>query len=317
MTLHESGAGREAFVTMVTSDAYVVGALVLAYSLRKAGTSRRLVCMVTSSLAADSVAVLREVYEVRFVAPMDSGDAKNLRLLGRPELGPTFTKLQLWGFTDLDKVVFLDADMLILKNIDDLFAREELSACADVGWPDCFNSGLFVARPSLDTLGALVELARAQGSFDGGDQGLLNTFFSTWSTGPSERRIPFLYNLTFNSCYGYKPAFERHRDQVRAVHFIGATKPWNFNRFSDGQVAARGDGAAVHIEYVQAWWDLHDEFIKPKVRQRVAIRLSRELMGGGTHSWRPGLGAVRQSALLYESLSRLGMRLSCVCTAVR
>ena len=36
-----------------------------------------------------------------------------------------------------------------LSNIDDLFQFEELSACRDAGWPDCFNTGLFVLKPSL------------------------------------------------------------------------------------------------------------------------------------------------------------------------
>lgn len=260
----------EAFVTMVLNDSYVVGALVLGHSLREQGTTRRLICMVTANLAADSIDSLREVFEVRYVSTLDSADEYNLRLLGRPELGPTFTKIQLWTFEDLTKVVFLDADMLIMQNIDDLFEREEFSACADVGWPDCFNSGLFVARPSMTTYAALLEMSRQQGSFDGGDQGLLNAFFHTWAHGPSERRIPFIYNLTFNACYSYLPAFERNKSQVKAVHFIGANKPWHFNRFSDGQVAARGDGAAVHLEYVQRWWNIHDKYVKPKVRHELA-----------------------------------------------
>ena len=48
-----------------------------------------------------------------------------------------------------DQVVFVDADTMPLCNIDDLFGYEELSACRDAGWPDCFNTGLFVLKPSL------------------------------------------------------------------------------------------------------------------------------------------------------------------------
>lgn len=47
------------------------------------------------------------------------------------------------------QVVFVDADTMPLSNIDDLFQYEELSACRDAGWPDCFNTGLFVLTPSL------------------------------------------------------------------------------------------------------------------------------------------------------------------------
>ena len=52
-------------------------------------------------------------------------------------------------------------------NIDDLFEREELSAAPDVGWPDCFNSGVFVFRPSNDTYSSLLQFALTTGSFDG------------------------------------------------------------------------------------------------------------------------------------------------------
>ena len=55
----------------------------------------------------------------------------------------------------------------VLHNVDELFDREELSAVPDVGWPDCFNSGVFVFRPSEDTYNSLLQCAVTQGSFDG------------------------------------------------------------------------------------------------------------------------------------------------------
>ena len=39
----------------------------------------------------------------------------------------------------------------VLRNCDELFDREEFSAAPDAGWPDCFNSGVFVFKPSEDT----------------------------------------------------------------------------------------------------------------------------------------------------------------------
>lgn len=55
----------------------------------------------------------------------------------------------------------------VLSNVDELFEREELSAAPDVGWPDCFNSGVFVYKPSIETYESLVKLALSKGSFDG------------------------------------------------------------------------------------------------------------------------------------------------------
>lgn len=55
----------------------------------------------------------------------------------------------------------------VLANCDELFDREEFSAAPDPGWPDCFNSGVFVYVPSLETYKNLVEFAKSKGSFDG------------------------------------------------------------------------------------------------------------------------------------------------------
>lgn len=101
------------------------------------------------------------------IEELDSRDREHLQLLNRPELGVTFTKLHAWRLVRFQKCVFLDADTLVLCNVDELFEREEFSAAPDVGWPDCFNSGVFVYKPSLETFKNLYELAVNEGSFDG------------------------------------------------------------------------------------------------------------------------------------------------------
>ena len=73
-------------------------------------------------------------------------DEESLSLLQRHELGVTFTKLHSWRLTQYDKCVFLDADTIVLQNIDDLFERDPFAAAPDSGWPDCFNSGVFLYR---------------------------------------------------------------------------------------------------------------------------------------------------------------------------
>lgn len=57
---------------------------------------------------------LSEVFNVvQEVNILDSKDEANLKLLKRPELGVTFTKLHCWRLTQFDKCVFLDADTLV------------------------------------------------------------------------------------------------------------------------------------------------------------------------------------------------------------
>jgi len=165
---------------------------------------------------------------------------------GRRDLAATLTKLHLFRLTQFDKVIFLDADTLVVRPISHLFQlAEPFAAAPDQGWPDAFNSGVLVATPSLDTFDALMDMMRSRGTWDGGDQGLLNDFFPDW------HRLSFTYNVTPSAYYtcvpsrlapspsfsaradtrpppcSYAPAYKRHGQDVSVLHFIGANKPWH------------------------------------------------------------------------------------------
>ncbi|KAM9334027.1 glycogenin-2 isoform 2-T2 [Symphorus nematophorus] len=242
-------AAAEAFVTLATTDSYCMGATVVARSLRRHGTTRSIVVMVTPNVSEQSRLALQNVFdEVITVDLMDSKDRLHLSLLGRPELGITFTKIHCWTLTQYSKCVFLDADTLVLCNVDELFEREELSAAPDPGWPDCFNSGVFVFRPSLGTHSSLLDHALQHGSFDGGDQGLLNSFFSSWPVEDISKHLPFVYNLSATSFYSYVPAFQQFGHNAKIIHFLGAAKPWNSS--------SKGDESHSQTmeHFVSLWW---------------------------------------------------------------
>uniref|UniRef100_A0A3P8RJN9 glycogenin glucosyltransferase n=1 Tax=Amphiprion percula TaxID=161767 RepID=A0A3P8RJN9_AMPPE len=235
------------FVTLVTTDSYCMGATVVARSLRRHGTTRRIVVMVTPDISEHSRFALENVFdEVIAVDVMDSKDRLHLSLLGRPELGITFTKIHCWTLTQYSKCVFLDADTLVLSNVDELFERDELSAAPDPGWPDCFNSGVFVFRPSLLTHTRLLDHGLQHGSFDGGDQGLLNSFFSSWPVADISKHLPFVYNLSASSLYSYLPAFQQFGHNAKIVHFVGAVKPWSSHRDDSSSPTME--------EFVSLWW---------------------------------------------------------------
>ncbi|XP_046450349.1 glycogenin-1-like isoform X3 [Daphnia pulex] len=247
----------EAWVTLATNDSYAVGALVLAHSLKSANTTRPLVVMITDQVSTAMRDRLGAVScLVQEVNVMDSHDSAHLALLARPELGITFTKLHCWALTAFSKCVFLDADTLVIQNCDELFEREEFSAAADAGWPDCFNSGVFVFRPSLETYSKLLSFAVSEGSFDGGDQGLLNSYFADWATKDISRRLPFIYNMTASGSYSYRPAYKQFGKNVRIVHFIGSPKPWQASEASAFQRPVPGD-------HIGLWWSIFVSHVLP------------------------------------------------------
>ncbi|KAF6090545.1 glycogenin 2 [Phyllostomus discolor] len=257
----------QAFVTLATNDVYCQGALVLGQSLRNHRATRKLVVLVTPQVSRLLRLVLSEVFdEVLEVDLIDSADYVHLAFLRRPELGVTLTKLHCWTLTHYSKCVFLDADTLVLCNVDELFERGELSAAPDPGWPDCFNSGVFVFQPSLDTHRQLLRHATEHGSFDGADQGLLNSFFGSWPTADIRKHLPFVYNLSSNTAYTYSPAFKQFGSGAKVVHFLGAAKPWHYKyNPQTGSVSQEGPGLDPRhqLSFLSLWWDIFHRSVLP------------------------------------------------------
>ena len=70
------------------------------------------------------------------------------------------------------------------------------AAVPDVGWPDIFNSGVLVFTPGEDKFNEIMELVVSDGSWDGGDQGVLNEW-----RGKDWKRLSFTYNTTPTAAY--------------------------------------------------------------------------------------------------------------------
>jgi len=262
-----------AWVTLATNDGYAVGALTLAHSLRQSETVHDIHILYTEGVSTPLRNQLNAVFtSTTLVNILDSNDEENLALIGRPDLGLTFTKLHAWRLTQYEKCVFLDADTLILKNADELFDRPDFSAAPDIGWPDFFNSGVFVFAPSLETYRQLVQLGVQEGSFDGGDQGLLNKYYKDWREWDASHRLPFLYNMTAGAIYSYAAALKRHGDDVKIVHFLGRQKPWH-------SLKTGGHGS----EHLTQWHGVFDQ----NVKQHLPPHL---LEDGKEDQWQQALG---------------------------
>ncbi|KAG8013211.1 Glycogenin-1, partial [Nibea albiflora] len=245
----------QAFVTLATNDSYAKGAMVLGQSLRNHHTTRKLVVLVGPHVAEPCRDALRSIFdEVSVVDVMDSGDAAHLSMMKRPDLGVTFTKLHCWTLTHYSKCVFMDADTMVLSNIDELFEREELSAAPDPGWPDCFNSGVFVFRPSNETHEKLLTFCSENGSFD-----------------DISKHLPFIYNLSSIAIYSYLPAFKQYGHDAKVVHFLGKAKPWHHSYDAQrGEVKGHSlphDLCQLHPDYLLMWWQLYAKSVLPLMQR--------------------------------------------------
>ncbi|MCB1354097.1 MAG: glycosyl transferase [Rhodobacteraceae bacterium] len=197
-----AGSDR-AYVTLVTNEAYLPGAVALVRSLRLSGTAADIVVMHTGAVGPEALAPLRELGArlalCELLPTSETFDAAHARgeihgrnpfTKGRKPAFHTpldnFVKLRLWQLEDYARVVFIDADALVLRNCDRFFAYPEFSAAPNVyeGLVDFrrMNSGVFTARPDAKTFAAMLERLDTPGAFwKRTDQTFLQTFFPDWN----------------------------------------------------------------------------------------------------------------------------------------
>lgn len=195
-------------------DEYVTGIVASSDNFYKAGKSRAFVTMASPAYDFGLKALLasvRQVSGIPFVVlasrPWEfEADFKDVYFLAVPTLfnpkytpdrfehADTLTKLWIFGLLALERIVYLDADCLVQKSIDDLF-DERGFCCA----PDCvenaksnrFNSGVMAFDPSMELRDFIYDGAYLAELYDHGDQGLLNSLLNS-----RVKYIPVEYNLT-------------------------------------------------------------------------------------------------------------------------
>ena len=226
-----------AFVTLVTNADYGLGALALARSLKASGSAWPLVVLATANagyldeLQAAGCLVknieqplLSDAFRSRHArkalhtrAPFTKGEKPNFH-----DPLDNFCKLALWRLTNYRRVVFLDADTLVVKNIDKLFGYPEFCAAPNLyetlADMHRLNSGVFVAEPNTATYEAMLQRLDRPGVFwDRTDQTFLQSYYPDW------HGLPYTYNA-LQYLYFNLPKLWRW-DSIKVVHYQ-YEKPW-------------------------------------------------------------------------------------------
>ena len=245
-----NSAASYAYVTLVTSDDFVIGAQLLAYSLRKQRCRHPLLCLVTPNLSNHSLQLLTaSSYTLLLVHPLPCPFRSHVASWSAVGL----TKLRVFSLIRYSRLLYIDADCLVLHNLDHLFDTPHsttfpFSAAPDIFPPDRFNAGVLLLSPSLPLYQHIVESLPAVGSWDGGDTGYLNNLFPGWYAAETCCRLPFRYNaLRVMEWWTRKaPAYwDEAVGEVSVLHYCSSPKVWE----------ARKGG-----KLEQLWWRMYDEW---------------------------------------------------------
>jgi alpha-N-acetylglucosamine transferase len=230
---------KTAFVTLMTGgDNYLPGVEALGKSIDDTGTTTPKVVMVTGDVSPDARRVMRQGgWVVRDIAPIPP-PAGNEVLFER--FKNSYTKLRVFQLTEYDKVVFLDADTIVMSPIDELFERPFFAAAPDFFMPNRFNSGVMVLDPDEQRFSEIIAMLGKAETYDGGDQGILNSYFDAhfggWWAMPVEHRLPASYNL-HHFIYQFMqahPVLQKSFNQELKVMHYTLQKPWQSFNMSGG-----------------------------------------------------------------------------------
>ena len=251
---------RYACATVVTTPKYVIGAMVLGHSLRQQKWPHELVVYVTDDVGPDARDELLLVWD-RVVEVVAIANPNARKQLGFASFATTYTKLRVWEQTEYAKIIYLDADTTVVGDLTELLDRPDFAAGPCGTAPDQFNSGVMVLTPSQIVFDDMVIQLSELGSYDGGDQGFLNSYYADWYTGPADRRLPFAYNVPWLLAF-YAKAWRRIEDDIRVIHYYGPQKPWQLKGETTYTILTRVVRFMTSLEVVEpsprtTWWNIH------------------------------------------------------------
>ena len=234
-------SSRCSYVTMLSTDHYLAGVLVLKCSLQLTRPQHPFHCLVTPNISSATLTLLEKnavaVIPVGRIANPQNHNPQDRKFYN-------YSKLNVWGMNQFSKVVYLDADMIVMHNIDELFDRPHMSSVnaerpIKPEWTQ-MNGGLFVVEPNrAEFEDMLLKVGRIENGTARGDQAFFHTYYADWPE-KHELHLPLAYNVFHSQLDDYGRRFGFFVDEtvrcdnsdyderrIKIVHYIGHRKPWD------------------------------------------------------------------------------------------
>ncbi|KAF3452377.1 hypothetical protein FNV43_RR02810 [Rhamnella rubrinervis] len=230
---------EEAYVTLLYGDEFLLGVRVLGKSIRDTGSKKDMVVLVSDGVS-DYANKLLEA---------DGWIVEKISLLANPnKVRPkrfwgVYTKLKIFNMTSYKKVVYLDADTIVVQSVEDLFKCRKF--CANLKHSERLNSGVMVVEPSQTVFNDMMSKVKTLSSYTGGDQGFLNSYYSGFANAhvfepnlppeklnskpvPEMERLSTLYNADVG-LYMLANKWMVDESELRVIHYtLGPLKPWDW-----------------------------------------------------------------------------------------
>jgi glycogenin glucosyltransferase len=206
---------KKAFATYLCNDLFIPGAIALVNSLKANKSSYQAVCMVTDGVTPEGrQALLKSGYELADIERISPNRIVGIKDRYKDNSWMMFTKLNLWKQTQYDKLVFIDADCIALRNVDEMLDLPSVSAVRDLSYGG-ISAGVMVLTPDQELFEDMMkDIDKDVYDNTYSDQSFLNWYLkdrSLWN------EIPLEYNV-----HQKRVALQ---EGVKIYHYNGQ-KPW-------------------------------------------------------------------------------------------
>lgn len=254
-------SNRFAYVTLLYGDnTYFLGTLVFIISLLKTKPKYDTVLLYTNDVPLEKINILKEYYTKLIKIDYILFENK----IKRKRFVDIYTKLQIFKLTDYEKILFMDNDMYVQKNIDNLFNYSTPAGMAiseNLKYKDnelvidrniVFNAGVWLLKPSLEEFNKLMEGLRSFNVSYQLEQEYVSYFYSgKWTN------ISYLYNFQFTLSSLEKTPIRAkvyknvNIEDISVIHYSSSTKPWD--TISDSNKTKKNKRFNEYTEYYGIW----------------------------------------------------------------
>ncbi|KAH3732930.1 hypothetical protein Pelo_16238 [Pelomyxa schiedti] len=213
---------REAFVFVLTNDSPLVGILTVNQGLVNTKTERQRVALCTPGVtdACKKVLQMANISIIDLEWPNTNHSNWKPRF---PQWDTTLTKVELWRLGDkFDRIIYLDADLHIAHNIDEMFDMKE-PIVASAYFIKCNDnakgllSGVMSTVPNETWYQGMMEVLDTTIITDG-DQQMIEHFLARHKIRPVLPSHSYIGKACHCACWKNKP-YPYNLSDVKVVHF--------------------------------------------------------------------------------------------------
>ena len=227
------------YVCVLATNDYLNGCLVLNENLKHLNSQYELLCLINEEITEETKNVL-DYFNIKYKTINKINYDVDYEGFVQPYFKNTFDKLSIFKLTEYEKLVYLDLDLLLLQNIDDLFCYNGIAMARDFPFSNLHNSGVMVIEPDKNDYDGLMKLMveKMNNQEQLGDQDIINEYFDVIHTLPQSynlmRRITEELETSKLPIWNdkldiYKVNVHAKSDDAKILHYIINPKPFSIN----------------------------------------------------------------------------------------